>query len=84
MQIRVEIEAIKRNGVNKAQRPYFILSAYAMLPGFKHPQLIDFYCETLHSPGAVLDVPVVCSVKDGKPNWEPDYSAARPASKAAA
>lgn len=84
MQIRVEIDSIKRNGVNKAHRPYFILSAYAVLPGIKHPQLIEFYTETLHNPGAVLEVPVVCSVKDKKAVFEPDFSAARPATKAAA
>lgn len=84
MQIRVEIDSIKRNGVNKAQRPYFILTAYAVLPGFKHPQFIEFYTETLHNPGVVLDVPVICSLKDQKAVFEPDFSAARPAAKAAA
>ncbi|MNO60490.1 hypothetical protein D3C76_511060 [compost metagenome] len=84
MQIRVEIDAIKRNGVNKRNNPYFILSAYAQLPGFKHPQLIEFYCETLHNPGTQLVVPVVASVKDGKASFDCDFAAAQIAVKQAA
>lgn len=82
MKIRVEIEKIVRQGTNKANRAYFIQSAYVSLPGFKFPQYVEFYTETVLNPGT-YDVPVECSVKDNKPAFELDYSAAQPVQKAA-
>lgn len=74
--VKVEVESLKKTGVNKAGRNYFIMSAYAMLPGIRHPQLIEFYTESQMSPGLTLQVPIVVSVRDGKPSFDLDYQAA--------
>lgn len=81
MKLRLDVEKIIRQGVNKANRPYFIQGAYVTLPGFKHPQYIEFYTEKVLNNG-LYEVPVVCSVKDQKPLFELDISAAQPVQKA--
>jgi len=85
MQIRVEIDSIKRNGVSKSQKPYFILNAYVTAHGFKHPQLTQFFSDVLHAPGATLQVPLVPHIDEkGNFSYLPDYKAATPVAKAAA
>lgn len=82
MKVKIDVEKITRQGTNKAGRVYFIQSAYCYLPGFKHPQFIEFYTETAFNTGS-YDVPVTVSVKDKKPVFELDYSAAQSVQKSA-
>lgn len=74
--IRVDIEAVKRKGTNKANRPYSIVAAYVYLPGYRYPQAIDFYTEQTFAVGSSLLVPLTAAVKDSRPAFELDFTAA--------
>lgn len=66
-------------------RTFYILSAYADLPGHKYPQAIELFIsdpKDLKAAGA-YQIPLISSVKDNRPTFEFDISAARPVQKAA-
>jgi hypothetical protein len=67
-------------------KTFFILGAYAELPGKKYPQAIEIFCGKAEDikPAGVYMVPLVASVKDNRPSFELDISAAVPAQKVAA
>lgn len=69
-----------------APKTFHILGAYAELPGKKYPQAIELFCgDPAHiKPAGVYLVPLIASVKDNRPSFELDLSAATPVQKAAA
>jgi len=77
MKIQVDVSAVKKTGVNKAGRPYFIYQGYCHLPEVKFPQLIEFYSEAIYQAGVSLSVPVEPGVTDSKPVFNVDFSAAQ-------
>lgn len=77
MEIRVEVEAIARHGVTKSQKPYFILSCYVTLPGIKFPQACELFSDKALNPGHYV-CPVVASIRDKRPAFDVDLSAAQP------
>lgn len=66
-------------------RTFYILLGYADLPGHKYPQSIEiFVADPKHlMPAGTYQIPLVASVKDNRPSFEFDLSAARPVNKAA-
>lgn len=85
--LQVEFTGVQRQGVsNKGQtpRPYWILQAFAQLPGIKYPQAIELFTfdATQVKPAGVYSIPLVASVKDNRPAFDLDLSAAQPVSKA--
>ena len=78
LSITIEFTGQNRSGVSKTQKPYWVLGAFAHLPGVKYPQTMDLFtmdAQNLPAPGAYL-VPLVSSIKEGKLSFEPDLSAA--------
>lgn len=67
-------------------RTFYILSAYADLPGHKYPQAIELFISDPKDlkPAGTYSIPLIASVKDNRPFFEFDLSDARPAQKAAA
>jgi hypothetical protein len=85
---KMEIDGLKKSGVRVDRKTnnqinYYIYVAYVTLPGYKHPQAVEFYSESIMTPGTTLSVPVGCEVKDQKVAFSPDYRAATPIAKAA-
>lgn len=87
---RMEIDGLKKSATRvdkntKLEIPYFIYVAYCTLPGYKHPQAVEFYTEKQYQVGTLLQVPVIAEVKDQKPCFTPDYrnSTVLPAPQAA-
>ena len=77
MEIRVEVEAISRTGVTKSNKPYFILACYVTLPGVKFPQACELFSDKALNPGQYI-APVVASIRDRRPSFDVDISAAQP------
>lgn len=69
-----------------APRTFYILSAYAQLPGVKYPQAIElFITDPAHlKPAGVYFVPVNASVKDNRAHFELDFAQAQLQTKQAA
>ncbi|MNZ29791.1 hypothetical protein D3C78_470450 [compost metagenome] len=80
MELRVEVEGVSRQGMTKSPtnpKPYFILACYVSLPGIKFPQAVQLFSDKVLNPGIYL-VPLVASVKDQRPAFDLDLSAAQP------
>lgn len=77
MEIRVEVEGIKRTGVTKSNKPYFIISCYVTLPGLKHPQACELFSDKALNPG-LYSCPLVASIRDNRPAFDVELSAAQP------
>jgi hypothetical protein len=60
-------------------RTFYILSAYALLPGVKYPQAIElFISDPSHlKPAGNYLVPVNASVKDNRVHFELDFGLAQ-------
>lgn len=60
-------------------RTFYILGAFALLPGVKYPQAIEiFLMDPAHlKPAGNYLVPVNCGVKDNRVNFELDFSQAQ-------
>lgn len=88
--LRVEFTGENRTVVSNknpaSPKTFFILGAYAELPGKKYPQAIELFCgDPLHiKPAGVFMVPLIATVKDNRPFFELDLSAATPVQKATA
>lgn len=88
--LRVEFTGENRTVVSNknpaSPKTFYILGAYAELPGKKYPQAIEIFCaDPAHIKGAgVYMVPLVASVKDNRPTFVLDLSAATVAQKAVA
>lgn len=85
--LQVEFTGHQRQGVSNkgaSPRPYWILQAFAQLPGIKYPQAIELFTfdAAQVKPAGIYTVPLVASVKDNRPAFELDLSAAQPVSKA--
>lgn len=76
MDLKVEVEGIKKSGVSKSNTPYFILACYVMLPGVRHPQACDLFSDKALNPGT-YDVPAAFSVKENRPYMELKLSEAK-------
>lgn len=81
--LRIELTGNQRTGTsNKSGTPrqYFILSAFANLPGVKYPQACEIFTfdASAVKPAGLYDVPLVASIKDGRPAFDLDFSAAQP------
>lgn len=83
MELKVEVEGIKRSGVTKNQTPYFILACYVQLPGVRHPQACDLFSDKALNAGT-YDVPAVFSIKENRPAVELKLDEARPVKMGAA
>lgn len=83
MDLKVEVEGIKKSGVSKSNTPYFILACYVMLPGVRHPQACDLFSDKALNPGT-YDVPAAFSIKENRPSMEMKLSEARPVKLGAA
>lgn len=86
---RMEIDGLKKSGVRvdrktQQQITYYIYLCYVTLPGYKHPQAIEHYSESVLAQGERYEVPVNVEVKDQKVVFSPDYRAAKQLTKAAA
>lgn len=77
MDIKVEVEGIKKTGVSKSNKPYFILSCYVSLPDVRHPQACELFSDKAHNPGQYL-APVAFTIKDNRPFMELNLSEAVP------
>lgn len=77
MDLKVEIEGIKKQGISKSNTPYFILACYVQLPGVKHPQACDLFSDKVLIPG-IYDVPAAFAIKENRPAFEMRLSEARP------
>jgi hypothetical protein len=78
LSLTIEFTGANRSGTSKAGNAYFIIGAFAHLPGVKYPQAMElFTMDGTHqkAPGTYL-VPLVASIKEGKLSFEPDLSAA--------
>jgi len=79
LSLTIEFTGANRNGVSsKSQKPYWILGAFAHLPGVKYPQTMELFTmdpTALKAPGTYL-VPLISSIKEGRLSFEPDLSAA--------
>jgi len=77
--------SVTSNKNPNSPRTFYILSAYAELPGHKYPQDLEiFIADPAHlKPAGTYSVPLVASVKDNRCHFELDFSVARPVSKAA-
>ncbi|HCA1453243.1 TPA: hypothetical protein MNK97_005586 [Klebsiella pneumoniae] len=87
--LQVEFTGQNRDGVSNkgpVPKPYWIMGAYALLPGLKYPQAIELFTTkaTDVKPAGVYEIPLVASVKDGRPSFDLDLSAARPVAARAA
>lgn len=88
--LRIEFTGENRTVVSNknpaSPKTFYILGAYAELPGKKYPQAIELFCGNPADikPAGVFMVPLVASVKDNRPFFELDLSAAVPAQKTAA
>jgi hypothetical protein len=85
---KMEIDGLKKSGVrvdrkSNQQINYYIYVAYVTLPGYKFPQAVELYSESIMASGTTVEVPVTCEVKDQKVVFAPDYRAAKPLAKAA-
>ncbi|AXH76980.1 MAG: single-stranded DNA-binding protein [Inoviridae sp.] len=85
---RMEIDGLKKSGIRtdrktQQQINYYIYVGYVVLPGYKHPQAVEYYSEQVMTPGMVLEVPVNAEVRDLKATFTPDYRAAKPIQKVA-
>jgi hypothetical protein len=85
MNLTIEVERIARDGMtnSKNPKPYYILDCFATLPGIKHPQACQLFSSKPLNAG-FYSVPLVASIRDRKPSFDLDFSAATPAAKAAA
>lgn len=75
MDLKVEIEGVKKSGVSKAQKQYFILSCYIYLPDVRHPQACELFSDKLLNPGT-YSVPCAFSIKENRPAIELNLSEA--------
>lgn len=78
LSITIEFTGANRNGVSKGGKPYWILGAFAHLPGVKYPQTMELFtmdAGSLKAPGTYL-VPLISSIKEGRLAFEPDLMAA--------
>ncbi|RFF52931.1 propanediol utilization protein [Xanthomonas campestris] len=76
--IDIEFTGANKNGVSKSGKPYWVLGAFAHLPGIKHPQMYELFTmdpAALKAPGTYR-VPLISSIKEGRLSFEPDLSAA--------
>lgn len=80
-----ENRAVVSNKNPAAPKTFYILGAYAELPGKKYPQAIEIFCGNPADikPAGVYMVPLIATVKDNRPAFELDISAATPVQKAA-
>lgn len=83
--LKVEIEGVARQGMTKGAtpKPYFILDCYVTLPGLKFPQACQLFADRVLNPGH-YSVPLVASIKDRRPTFDLDLSAAQQVSAARA
>ena len=83
--LKVEIEQVARQGMTngKTPKPYFILYCYVTLPGLKFPQACQLFSDKVLNPGH-YNVPLVASIKDRRPAFDLDLSAAQQVSGARA
>jgi hypothetical protein len=77
MDIKVEVEGIKKTGVSKAQKPYFILSCYVYLPDVRHPQACELFSDKALNNG-IYNVPADFSIVDKRPAMSLNVSEAVP------
>lgn len=87
--LQVEFTGHNRSGTSNKSgqpRPYWIMGAFAQLPGIKYPQAIELFTfDVAHvKPAGVYSVPLLASVKDNRPAFELDLAAAQPVPAAAA
>lgn len=75
MDIKVEVEGIKKTGVSKSNKPYFILSCYVSLPDVRHPQACELFSDKAFNPGLYV-APCSFSIKDNRPAFELNMSEA--------
>jgi hypothetical protein len=81
--ITVEFTGQNRSGLSTKSgtpKPYWILGAFAELPGIKYPQAIELFTSDaaqVKAPGKYA-VPLIASVKDNRPAFELDLLAAQP------
>lgn len=78
LSITVEFTGANRSGQSKSNKPYWVLGAFAHLPGIKYPQAFEVFtmdAAQLKAPGTYL-VPLISSVKEGRLSFDPDLSAA--------
>ena len=83
MDIKVEVEGIAHNGVSKNNNPYFILTCYAFLPGFKHPVATEFFCDKPLSP-RMYTAPLSFQISGRDKTFDVDLKAAQPVKVASA
>lgn len=80
MQINVEFTGENRQGISKGGKPFFVLGAFASLPGVKYPQAMEIFTmdpSQVKMPGA-YQVPLITSVKEGRLAIDLDLPAAQP------
>lgn len=78
LSINIEFTGANRNGVSKGGKAYWVLGAFAHLPGVKYPQIMELFtmdAAALKAPGTYL-VPLISSIKEGRLAFEPDLTAA--------
>lgn len=85
VEITGEQRAVTSHKNPNQPRTFYILSAYADLPGHKYPQAIElFVSDPKHLMAAgTYNIPLISGVKDNRAVFEFDLSAARPVQKAA-
>jgi len=79
----VELTGKNRQGVSTksgSPRPWFAIGAFATLPGVKYPQAIELFTfdASAVKPAGVYSIPLIATVKDGRPAFDLDLSAAQP------
>jgi|TARA_Y100000996_G_scaffold407340_1_gene384832 hypothetical protein len=81
--LQIELTGKNRSGVSSKSgtpRPWFAIGAFATLPGVKYPQAIELFTFDAASvkPAGLYSIPMVATVKDGRPAFDLDLSAAQP------
>lgn len=79
LSLTIEFTGNNRTGVSaKNQKPWWVMGAFAHLPGVKYPQSLELFTmdpAAIKGAGTYL-VPLVSSIKEGRLSFEPDLSAA--------
>lgn len=75
----VEVEDIASSGVGgkNKDKPYYIHNAYVHLPNLRHPQACQLFGSKMLPPGK-YNVPLVGSIKERRPSFDLDLTAATP------
>lgn len=81
----VEVVDLAHSGQTKSDtpKPFYILNTYVSLPGIKFPQACKLFSNRNLTPGHYV-VPLTAQVKEGRPFFDLDLSAAQPSKSAAA